>query len=150
MRLYLTQAGRWVGTQADARKDGSFDQVEVPTDKPGLLAWLNDQFPQRKVEAEQARIEDKYGSGPDLADIDQDERKGMARLGKDYRSPDQCERCCHLPDTERKAMDDAARAAAAERGWADAVREMDHPTLGRLAKLVADQFYVLANGETAE
>lgn len=43
MKLYLTQAGRWSGTQADARKDGSFEQVEVPTDKPGLLDWLNTQ-----------------------------------------------------------------------------------------------------------
>lgn len=41
MKLYLTQAGRWSGTQADARLDGSFEQIEVPTDKPGLLDWLN-------------------------------------------------------------------------------------------------------------
>lgn len=43
MKLYLTQAGRWAGTQADARVDGRFDQIEVPTDKPGLIAWLNEQ-----------------------------------------------------------------------------------------------------------
>ena len=41
MRLYKTQVGRWSGTQADARTDGSFEQVDVPTDKPGLIAFLN-------------------------------------------------------------------------------------------------------------
>ena len=48
MRLYRTQSGQWTGTQAEAvrlaRIDsaGSWDQVEIPTDKPGLLAWLNE------------------------------------------------------------------------------------------------------------
>lgn len=46
MRLYVTNRGRWAGTQADAsqlaREDNCrFKQVEVPTDKAGLLAWLN-------------------------------------------------------------------------------------------------------------
>lgn len=41
MRLYLAK-GQYVGTQADARKiDKSFEQVEVPTDKEGLIAYLN-------------------------------------------------------------------------------------------------------------
>lgn len=39
MRLYRTITGGWAGTQADAGK--GFVQVEVPTDKPGLLAFLN-------------------------------------------------------------------------------------------------------------
>lgn len=39
MRLYRTRAGAWAGTQAEAGK--GFEQVEFPTDKPGLLAWLN-------------------------------------------------------------------------------------------------------------
>lgn len=50
MRLYRTRSGNWVGTQADAtrvaREDGSnghWRQVEVPTDKPGLIAWLGSQ-----------------------------------------------------------------------------------------------------------
>ena len=42
MRLYRTRTGRWVGTQTDARADGKgWQQVEVPTDKPGLLTFLN-------------------------------------------------------------------------------------------------------------
>lgn len=44
MRLYLTSAG-WCGTQAEARAFGKdFDQIEVPTDKAGLIAFLNGQF----------------------------------------------------------------------------------------------------------
>jgi len=47
MRLYLTDMGHWVGTQAEAGKlvragdGGSWVLVEVPTDKEGLLAFLN-------------------------------------------------------------------------------------------------------------
>lgn len=42
MKLYHTQNGRWVGTQADAKIDGpNWKAVEVPTDKPSLIEWLN-------------------------------------------------------------------------------------------------------------
>jgi hypothetical protein len=40
----------WAGTQADAKRirkeqgGVSIDEVDVPTDKPGLLAWLNAHF----------------------------------------------------------------------------------------------------------
>jgi len=41
MRLYHA-AGVYVGTQADAKRlDKDFTQVEVPTDKDGLMAFLN-------------------------------------------------------------------------------------------------------------
>lgn len=39
MKLYRTATGTWAGTQSDAGK--GFTQVDVPTDKPGLLAFLN-------------------------------------------------------------------------------------------------------------
>ena len=40
MRLYMNKQGEWVGTQAEAKKiDASM--VDVPTDKPNLLKWLN-------------------------------------------------------------------------------------------------------------
>ena len=42
MRLYTDNQGNWAGTQADAKKFGKFEQVEVPTDKPTLLEFLND------------------------------------------------------------------------------------------------------------
>ena len=46
MRLYKTPLGQWAGTQSDARifkatHGVGYEQVEVPTDKPSLLAWLN-------------------------------------------------------------------------------------------------------------
>ena len=44
MKLYTNNQGQWSGTQADARKRFKNDmrQVEVPVDKPNLLAFLND------------------------------------------------------------------------------------------------------------
>ena len=43
MRLYTNHKGSWVGTQADARKEFGKDwsEVDVPTDKPSLLEFLN-------------------------------------------------------------------------------------------------------------
>src|SRR3546814_16923163 len=45
MRLYLTSTGEWTGNQSDAAglvraNGGTWAQIEVPTDKPGLIAWL--------------------------------------------------------------------------------------------------------------
>ena len=40
VRLYMNKQGEWVGTQAEAKKI-SADMVDVPTDKPNLLKWLN-------------------------------------------------------------------------------------------------------------
>lgn len=43
MRLYTDKNGRWVGTQAEAKKlFGEVYQVEVPTDKAALMEYLND------------------------------------------------------------------------------------------------------------
>ena len=42
MRLYQTPDGKIHGTQADARKvSKKFERVDVPTDKDGLIAYLN-------------------------------------------------------------------------------------------------------------
>jgi hypothetical protein len=42
MRLYLTAAGVYAGTQAEAKRDGKGWQLEeVPTDKYGLIDYLN-------------------------------------------------------------------------------------------------------------
>ena len=43
MKLYTDNKGRWAGTQSDAKQFGAFEQVEVPTDKPNLLVFLNEQ-----------------------------------------------------------------------------------------------------------
>tara|TARA_R110002126_G_scaffold15165_1_gene62406 strand:+ start:218 stop:547 length:330 start_codon:yes stop_codon:yes gene_type:complete len=44
MKLYTNSKGQWCGTQADARKQFRKDrrEVEVPVDKAGLMAFLND------------------------------------------------------------------------------------------------------------
>ena len=44
MRLYTT-GSQWAGTQADAKKLGKFVEINVPTDKLGLLDWLNKMNP---------------------------------------------------------------------------------------------------------
>lgn len=42
MRLYTDSNGRWAGTQSDAKQFGEYEQVDVPTDKPTLLEFLNE------------------------------------------------------------------------------------------------------------
>ena len=43
MKLYKNSEGVWAGTQADARKmcGKDYQTVDVPTDKPSLLRFLN-------------------------------------------------------------------------------------------------------------
>jgi selenophosphate synthetase-related protein len=48
MKLYVDANGHWTGTQADAKRDAAgeeWDAREVPTDKTGLIAWLNSYQP---------------------------------------------------------------------------------------------------------
>ena len=42
MKLYTNSLGQWTGTQAEAKKIGA-QLIEVPTDKPGLIEFLNGQ-----------------------------------------------------------------------------------------------------------
>ena len=43
MRLYTNTKAEWFGTQADAKAAGAkWWEVNVPTDKPNLIAFLND------------------------------------------------------------------------------------------------------------
>ena len=42
MRLYVSKNNEWTGTQLDAKASGAYEQVDVPTDKVGLMAFLND------------------------------------------------------------------------------------------------------------
>jgi len=45
MKLYTDNKGAWAGTQADAKHLGEtyldYETIDVPTDKPNLLAFLN-------------------------------------------------------------------------------------------------------------
>ena len=59
MKLYKTPDGQFHGTQVDARKaDRDFQQVEVPTDKAGLITYLNGQS-QRVVEPQPLRTQEQ-------------------------------------------------------------------------------------------
>ena len=49
MRLYVNGKGEWVGTQAEAKKIGAI-QFEVPTDKRGLMRFLNAEAVLRNVQ----------------------------------------------------------------------------------------------------
>lgn len=83
MKLYRVRNADWFGTQAEAKSGArqlgrEYDQVEVPTDKPGLLSWLNkntitegrpeegdgakDHEPDPLAEAEQRAIEASRGT----------------------------------------------------------------------------------------
>lgn len=57
MRLYLTSTGEWTGNQSDAAglvraNGGTWEQIDVPTDKPGLIAWLTQQWARFSMIAE--------------------------------------------------------------------------------------------------
>lgn len=64
MRLYRTPSGRWFGTQADARRacldeavpSTAWNEIDVPTDKPGLISWLHMNCGPASVEAAKAEI----------------------------------------------------------------------------------------------
>lgn len=73
MKLYTNNQGEWTGTQADARKQfkAAMRIVEVPTDKPSLLAFLNDnavgsfEALGHKPEPEEEPLKFKMTHGPD-------------------------------------------------------------------------------------
>jgi hypothetical protein len=50
MRLYVNSKGQWAGTQAEAKKIDAH-LIDVPTDKPSLIAFLNGQKKTVAVEA---------------------------------------------------------------------------------------------------
>lgn len=90
-RINTTAGPRWFGTQADAKAGtkelggGSYEQVEVPTDKPNLLIWLNEQMatdvrpePRRLDELEEAELRA-------VAEADTVVRDGLIHY--DYSSP---------------------------------------------------------------
>lgn len=53
MKLYTNKQGQWFGTKAEAKASRHpYWDVDVPTDKPSLLTWLNAQSaPQAQTEA---------------------------------------------------------------------------------------------------
>lgn len=68
MKLYIAN-GVYVGTQAEAKKlDKLFTQVEVPTDKEGLIAYLNEHQVDRDVHHQQV-ADGPYAVDDDASDL---------------------------------------------------------------------------------
>ena len=72
MKLYIAN-GTYVGTQAEAKKlDRDYEPVEVPTDKEGLIAYLNvskfvtqpEPFAKTEVIRTDSLLDDIIGSDP--------------------------------------------------------------------------------------
>jgi hypothetical protein len=75
MRLYrnddMTAEVQWAGTQEEANKAfgrGRWTLAEVPTDKPNLLQWLNDDAFDRRATHTPPRVDgEPWQSAADLA-----------------------------------------------------------------------------------
>ena len=67
MKLYLSNSRTWTGTQADAKAaqgGPDFESIEVPTDKPGLIAWLNEEWEAWYQEIDRRTSEAAAGAPP--------------------------------------------------------------------------------------
>ena len=68
MKLYQTANGVYVGTQAEAKGDGQgWAPVEIPTSKPELIEWLNDNV-RKAIPA----VGDGNMANTDQTDVDND------------------------------------------------------------------------------
>lgn len=63
MQFYLTTEGVYVTRQADAGK--GFTSVEVPTTKPELVVWLNENLVQKSVQVEEEAAPPPPRGGPE-------------------------------------------------------------------------------------
>jgi len=70
MKFYFTKDRRYVATQKDAGKD--YTQIEVPTDKDGLMSYLNEQ--EQKLQRAIVATAQRYGAGKPAADVPEREK----------------------------------------------------------------------------
>jgi len=94
MRLYKNSNGVWAGTQADAHKmcGKGYQTVDVPTDKPSLLRFLNANKVGTSYTSNDKEFEPVYAPDTDLDkkalsyfEWGYDElTKGAYELGKEY------------------------------------------------------------------
>jgi|GEM_PF-2137550 len=121
MKLYRSLGRIWTSTQSDARQaqgGKDFEQFEVPTDKPGLLAFLNT-FDVRPGDAPPVTVQ-RYVEIPD----DDDAVDSMlhhlglpatAHVGNPPPSPDACPACARSQRTAGTVVSaEAAICAAAD------------------------------------
>lgn len=110
MRLYVTPNGQWAGTQADAKaiakEEGTgWEQVEVPTDKEGLLCFLN-------CHRVDGMCSDAKAMMPDTATITAGFAEAMGGpLATDTEIERQRDHQAYQPDPEKVARSEAAFTA---------------------------------------
>lgn len=135
MRLYRTTAGEWAGTQADARAlaGKAWQEVDVPTDKPGLLAFLNGRRTQELPEL----ALDNMGRETDLGDFDGGDELAPTPPAPRI-DPDSCPKCARRPRAaEQLAMGDDIEAIG-EWLWRSAPWQLERLfgiMAGRMAQL---------------
>jgi len=119
MKLYRSLGRVWTGTQQDARTaqgNKDFETIEVPTDKPGLLAWLNT-FDVRPGDAPDDSIgtADRYGADEPVIWTEDDiipdpEARPVGRTQGDGNAPPVSATACPACARERRAATMVANA----------------------------------------
>ena len=105
-RINTVTGPRWHGTQADAKAEAKqlgteFAQVDVPTDKPGLIAWLNAQM-----------ATDVQPETHQLDPLEAAELRAVAAAGASTTVPDHAERNWEATDIEAFILERATVAQA--------------------------------------
>ena len=109
MKLYVDSTGHWTGTQADAKRDaegGEWDMREVPTDKAGLLEWLNSNWANRPVD--QTAVAAAVAESTVKAAADQVSADRRAGMDHNIRVEDEIANA-NFPDAIRLAEHAASR-----------------------------------------
>lgn len=134
MKLYYVQSAetikRWQGTQADAKrlggKDG-FELKEVPTDKPGLLNFLNI-----------LEVVDETFKSIRADPVDELEQAELRAVAGDTTVP-------HY----QSPMSAATTIAAIDAGMcASAIRQMDGTNLAKIVSAAIERLAQLTRGPT--
>lgn len=137
MKLYRKTDGTWAGTQAEAGK--GFEPVEVPTDKPGLIAWLNDNMggatesPAEREEGSVATTEAKTAETP----------RKSAYTGNGNVPEGSCPRCTWSYSKSKAAMDKLWAGAEAD-AIAERIEQADGWMLVRLIAATTERMTTIA------
>lgn len=126
MIFYLCNGDTLAPTQADARKlDPNFEQVDIPTDKGGLMSYLNNIL---------------AGNAHD--DTIVEETTGPAPTGE-------CLTCQARSDAEQQAVQDFTAASRTVDGVRDYIKSATPAELGLIAGAVSEGYYLLQKELTA-
>lgn len=151
MKLYTTPKGRWAGTQADAKEigkeDGGWREDEVPTDKPGLLAFLNEHSVGAEIAVRGQVIDDAGSVEPrHFAALGQDAVEEEAHLRA--ATPEQI--AAANPNSGLPKAQAFDRQVGFEIAVEEHIQSAGYPRLATLAQNVAWRFEELANTAKAK